>query len=514
MPRRTARKPKSGSAAKKRAAAAPAAVPATPPTTPPVRAPKPAVAAPPPAPAMSMPPRAPAKPSVTPSASRAQGLPKVQEKTYYQSAVVFGLGVVAVAVMLFAIVRDINLSRTPAPPSPQQEEDPLFADVRKNEDFKSWLTTWRSLDPYVSAAEFTIEQSGAIRTTSTPDLAVTPEREQLLPPLANRYVWSPEKSRFIDYLASFGEPDSSLQVFNRDGNGKIETLAYCGTPCRYDRVFWLDEDRAVVLGIEEATKDDGSSLCLPASGSTGEMKCYQRLNATVYDFAHGAQTKYRSESHIFASQPFGAEKNERWASGLSPEERTTLGLDAGSGVEFVTGVIGEIAADVRILTVNGGKVPRIVALADDAVIRDEQGKVVPFSALHAGFTVEARAVERPDGTVLAGSLRIVRAPNIIVDAPEDGADVGAKFSVKGVARVFEGNVRVRLTNARTLKTVVDGFTTAAAADAGLFGPFTYGVIVPSGAAKKGDNFSLEVFADSAADGSEIDKVTFLLHYQP
>lgn len=482
--------------------------------TPPVRAPKPAAVTSP-APAVNAPPRAAAKPAAAPpSASRTQGFPDVQEKTYYQSAIVFGLGVVAVAVMLFAIVRDINLSRTPAPPPPQQEEDPLFADVRKNEDFKSWLTTWRSLDPYVSAAEFTVEQSGAIRTTSTPDLAVTPEREQLLPPLANRYVWSPEKSRFIDYLASFGEPDSSLQVFNRDGNGKIETLAYCGTPCRYDRVFWLDDDRAVVLGIEEATKDDGSSLCLPASGSTGEMKCYQRLNATVYDFAHGTQTKYRSESHIFASQPFGVEKNERWASGLAPEERTALGLDAGSGVEFVTGVIGEIAADVRILTVNGGKVPRIVALAEDAVIRDEQGKIVPFSTLHAGFAVEARTVARPDSSVLAAELRIVRAPNIIVDAPADGADVDAKFSVNGVARVFEGNVRVRVTNARTRKAIVDGFTTATVSDAGAFGPFTYGVIIPSGAAKKGDNLSLEVFDDSAADGSEIDKVNILLHYQP
>ncbi len=492
MPKGTAKRPKPGAAPKKRAAvSAKKDVPAP-------------AAAPAPSPA-------PAKPQ-QPGAA----IPRVRENAYYHSAIVFGLGVVAVAVLLFAIVRDINVNRMPPPAPPQAEEDdPLFADVRKNADFKSWIATWRGIDPYVSVAEFTRTQSGAIRTTGTPDMAVTPSPEQLGKPLADRYVWSPARSRFIDYLASFGEPDSSVQAFNRDGKGKIETLAYCGTPCRFEGAFWLDEDRAVVLGIELAAKADGSPLCLPpAADGQGDAKCYQRLNATVYDFARGTQATYRSETHLFASQPFGRAMSERWAAGLAPEERAALGLDVGGDVELVSGVISDVADDARILTLSGGKIPRIVTVADKAPIRDPQGKALPFSALREGLSVEAQAVERPDGSVVAAAIRVIRMPAIFVSAPADGASVGSKFAVKGEARVFEGNVRVRVTNGRTGKKVIDAFTTAAAAEPGTYASFAYAAALPSGAARTGDSLSLEVFGDSAADGSEVDKVIILLTFKP
>jgi hypothetical protein len=440
-------------------------------------------------------------------------LPSVKEKSYYRSALVFGAGVIAVAVILFAVVRDINISRAPAGPSQPQEDDPLFAEMKKHPDFKAWVGKWREVDPYVSVAEFTRMQADAIRTAG-PDAAVTPSPGLLAEPLASRFVWSPGKSRFVDYLSRFGEPDSSLEVFSRDGGGKLETIAYCGTPCRFDGAFWLDDDRAVVLGIEEGLKADGTPLCLPPSGAQGAARCYQRLDATVYDFAHDTQTKYRSENHLFAAQPFEKDARDRWAAGLAPEDRAALGLDVGGNVEVVAGTIGEIVADARILTLVGGRIPRIVTVTENAPIKDEAGKLLPFSALVKGFVVEAQTVKRADGSVVAAALRVVQAPNIIVDAPRDGDAVGARFSVTGVARVFEGNVRLRLTDGRTRKVLLDRFTTAAAPDAGLFGPFSFKASLPAGSAKKGDLLTLEVFDVSASDGNEIDKVVVPLRYSP
>ena len=461
------------------------------------------------------------KPAVTeplpPVPVRPPGRPLPQrpaDKVYYHSAIVFALGIITVAAILFAVVREVRIDRI-APPQQSEAEDPLFADIGKHPEFRSWISTWRTVEPYVSVAEFTLQRRGAVQTARPPEFAVTPPPEDLLPPRANRYVWSPEKTRFVDYLGSYGEPDSGVELYDRAGEGKLEMLAYCGTPCRFNGALWLDDHRVAVLGIIEGQKEDGTPLCLPTSaGSTAPKKCYERLTVTVYDLDKDEQTTYWSENHLFGADPFEDANRDRWISGLLPEELAVAGLSRPGDVEVMRGTVVDITADARILTLDGDRVRRFVAVASDADMRDEKDAPLPFEALQKGFTVEVRAVTQADKSILATSLRVLAAPNIIVHDPAAGTEVGSRFSVRGVARTFEGNVQVRVKNDRTGKEIAKKFTTARTEEAGAFGPFAIELRIPAGAAVRGDALTLEAYETSAEDGSEINKVIIPLKYRP
>ncbi len=93
--------------------------------------------------------------------------------------------------------------------------------------------------------------------------------------------------------------------------------------------------------------------------------------------------------------------------------------------------------------------------------------------------------------------------NIIVTAPQENAITGKLFAVTGVARVFENSVSYRLTD-EDGTVLMQSFTTANSPDIGQFGPFMFMI---DASAATGTTGILEVFQNSAKDGSEIDKVT-------
>ncbi|HTM67990.1 MAG TPA: Gmad2 immunoglobulin-like domain-containing protein [Candidatus Binatia bacterium] len=488
MPRRTQGRPSKAPKGKPRSAAASASSTAPAPLDAPSR----------PTPA----------PSSSPSAIRLPQPP--QENSYYGGAAVFAIGIMVVALLLYAIVREASVDRRPQ--GPAEVEDPLFEEVRHRDEFKDWVSKWRTVDPYVSAAEFTQDSSGSIAPARSAAATTQPSPSDLEPPAANRYVWSPDRTRYVDYLASFGEPDSTLTLYGRT-DASLETLDFCGTPCHFDSAFWLDADRVAVLGRTEGLKQDGTPLCLPAAANE-EHHCYDRLTLTVYDLARGARTSYRSENHLFGTNPYGPMAEERWASGLTPQERAELGISAASELETITGVIMEIGEEGRILTLGGGRVPRFLAVSEKATIRDVAGEPVPFEALHQGFMLEAHALRQPDGTSFAVSIKVLSAPNIIVDEPAENAEVHARFAVRGIARTFESNVQLRLVNDRSGKTLAEKVTTAAAPDAGKYGPFSFDLKLAASSARAGDHLTLEVFDTSAENGAKIDLVTLHLVYRP
>ncbi len=93
--------------------------------------------------------------------------------------------------------------------------------------------------------------------------------------------------------------------------------------------------------------------------------------------------------------------------------------------------------------------------------------------------------------------------NITVTFPLANATVGAQLVVQGQARVFESTVNYRLTDSNNT-VLASGFATAQAPDIGQFGPYA---ITTSYLAPGTSTGTLEVFAVSAQDGSEIDMVT-------
>lgn len=450
--------------------------------------------------------RPPVAPPTAPSPTRPSRPPSV-----YKSTVFFALGVAVIAGLMFALVRETAVP-PPATNAPATPEDAVYAELARSEGFLDWLKRWRKVDPYVTSAEFELLSEGAVTPARPPEFALTLPPEALIPPRADRYVWSPDKSRFVDYLSSYGEPDSAFTAYDRNGDGKLETLAFCGTPCRFDGAFWLDDERVVLLGNEEGLKEDGSPLCI---GDEGEnRRCYRRLTVTLYDFARDVQRTYVSGHRLLHANPFDALSRDRWIKGLTQQERDALGVMPSGETAVMRGVIIEYAADARVLALGGAATPRFAVLAPTAIVRDARGEIASHTTLRKGQEIELTAIAGDDGAPIALSIRVISDPAIVLDAPADGAEVGGEFSIDGDARVFEGTVRVRLTNDRTGRTLIDDFTTAAVADVGLHAPFSYDADVPASRVRNGDALTLEVFQESAEDGSEIDKVTLKLLYRP
>jgi len=105
---------------------------------------------------------------------------------------------------------------------------------------------------------------------------------------------------------------------------------------------------------------------------------------------------------------------------------------------------------------------------------------------------------------------VVQSENIKVYAPEQGASITSPVTISGEARVFEGTVNYRILDENG--TVIgEGFTTAAATDVGLFGPYTVAAVFSPPLTPVG---RIEVFNYSARDGSVENLVTVRVMFTP
>ncbi len=322
----------------------------------------------------------------------------------FRSALYFACGIVGIAVLLFFAVRQTPSAKRLAKESGAAADSTLAA-FTAAPDFVTWLGQWQKVDAYVGQSEFTRAEVAALVPTDP----FSPPASSLQPPQANRFAWSPDKSKFVDFLSNYGDPDSKLTVFNRAGSAQTETIDFCGTPCRFDSAFWLDDSRAVVLGRAEGTKADGTPLCIGAAGDAN--KCYSHLTVTVYDFGRATKQRYLSDNHLFASDPMAQTVHDRWISGLSQQEREALG-EAPTGESInVRGKIIDLVPSSRILSIaTDAGTQRFVTLVPSAVIRGIDGMQGPIEALRKGAAVEVAAIRSADGTVMALSVRVTSEP--------------------------------------------------------------------------------------------------------
>ncbi len=99
--------------------------------------------------------------------------------------------------------------------------------------------------------------------------------------------------------------------------------------------------------------------------------------------------------------------------------------------------------------------------------------------------------------------------NIRLTSPRADETVGLPFVAEGTARVFENNVNWRLRDADGT-VLAEGFATATG-DVGEFGPFSVRVSYPQ---PRGTSGTFEVFATSAEDGTEQDRVSVPVRFAP
>lgn len=98
--------------------------------------------------------------------------------------------------------------------------------------------------------------------------------------------------------------------------------------------------------------------------------------------------------------------------------------------------------------------------------------------------------------------------NITIDEPDWNNQITSEITVSGQARVFENTVIIRLRNSND-RILVNTFTTANSPDIGQFGGYTKTFAFANPGTTTG---YLEVFNQSAKDGSEINKVISLVRF--
>lgn len=247
-----------------------------------------------------------------------------------------------VAVMALLICGSIAMlvSKGWRPGSPQHgeplqviQDKTLKAVYDSDPQIETWLVYWRVAGADVHIADFEPRAVISLEgwTPAVPGMAL--EDRELKPPLANRYLWSPDGSRFVDYLWSYGEPDSQVAIYNRDGTAKLERLEFCGTACGFDAAVWLDSDRVLILGTEEAMGDDGQPLCGPHPAADEAALGCRRVTLRLYDFAAKEFRMYASQPRPLGANPYESEKKARWESGNGPKHLPTKNVTIESLVD-------------------------------------------------------------------------------------------------------------------------------------------------------------------------------------
>ena len=99
--------------------------------------------------------------------------------------------------------------------------------------------------------------------------------EPSTPPQDSSWVYTPNHRLGASIFAGW-DPDSELRLYNRRNEGRVERLEFCGTPCRYKGIFWLDNRRLVFV----QTYEDYHEI----NDSTGAVTGYTPI-VTLYDIA-------------------------------------------------------------------------------------------------------------------------------------------------------------------------------------------------------------------------------------
>jgi hypothetical protein len=166
-----------------------------------------------------------------------------------------GLG----AVLLLTLVASC------APRTPRFDAVRLTNELRR--PLAHWVVYWRGYDPAFTLDSLRwdltdtilVERTGAItdslRNTATARWwAWSPDRTRAVDPDWYR-EWDPDRKEFMY------EPDAQSELLDfttRTGS----YLTFCGTGCRNDDAVWLDRERFVLMGWQDA--DNGDSLFQPA----------------------------------------------------------------------------------------------------------------------------------------------------------------------------------------------------------------------------------------------------------
>ena len=167
----------------------------------------------------------------------------------------------------------------------------------------------------------------------------------------------------------------------------------------------------------------------------------------------------------------------------------------------ISGVVADIARDGSSLSVGGfyhAPDARSFSIASDAIIIDAQQKKLIMADIRAGFLVHVEGYLL-GGTAVAQKLTVLDEPLIMLYAPAPYDVVSGSVFVSGLARVFENQFLVQVTDAAG-RILAQELAYAHAPDVGQYGDFSLTIALPSSAS---GTLNIKAFDSSPKDGSPL-----------
>lgn len=177
-------------------------------------------------------------------------------------------------------------------------------------------------------------------------------------------------------------------------------------------------------------------------------------------------------------------------------------------VEMLGSVRRVDAAERRLTLRLANGIEEVIRIAEGSSISLEGREDGNLRDIPVGSLVEVFGTR--DAATLETTARTIRAgahPNLVVAVPEAGATVTSPLLVSGFARAFENAFAWRIKDAAGGERA-SGFGLAEAEEPGTYGPFRLEIFIPALAEPA---FTLELFTNSAKDGSEQDLVSIPLN---
>jgi hypothetical protein len=101
-----------------------------------------------------------------------------------------------------------------------------------------------------------------------------------------QWIFSPNNQIAVAINATTGEPDNSLDIYNRLNDKTVERLDFCGTPCVYLGTYWVDTSHFVLVATVE-------NYLTNSSQPNGNI-----LQVSYYDLTKGSVITYKSSKFV------------------------------------------------------------------------------------------------------------------------------------------------------------------------------------------------------------------------
>lgn len=179
------------------------------------------------------------------------------------------------------------------------EKGSLPPEILANLEFQKYIGEFLKANPELEIAEFECEKKQIKSYMTSPSFSELPGSQI--------WTFSPDGIKAITTLVAFGEPDSDLTIYNRNGNKTEETLGFCGTPCGWITAFWLNNEQFIaIFSSEYFGEEKNCDAPVEYHGTISYAPCYI-YSVELYDISKNTVTYYYFPE-LFESHP----KNPWW----------------------------------------------------------------------------------------------------------------------------------------------------------------------------------------------------------